>query len=126
VLGPVDLFGWQNMQQTRFHLDLTPRAHLSVLLEEETLEVANTHDGVYAGSGGRTVASPAGGFLTRDIGQEVDASARYVYHDDVVVNVGVGHLFPGLLMTENQHGTPLTIAYLSLTYRFQFVKFPTD
>jgi hypothetical protein len=126
VLGLVDLFGWQNVQQTRFHLDLTPRRHLSVLLEQETLKVANTHDGVYNGSGGTMIASPAGGFHTNDIGQEIDASARYVYRDYVEGNVGVGHFFPGSLMTENQHGTPLTIAYLALTYRFQLAKFPMD
>jgi hypothetical protein len=72
------------------------------------------------------IASPAGGFLTNDLGQEIDASARYVYRDYVMGNVGVGHFFPGSLMTENQHGTPLTVAYIALTYRFQLAKFPMD
>jgi hypothetical protein len=126
VLGLVDLFGWQNVEQTRFHFDLTPLPHLSILLQEETLKVANVHDGVYDERGGTMVASPTGGFLTKDIGQEFDASAMYVCHDSVVIQSGVGHFFPGLLMTENQHGTPLTIAYLALTYHFQFAKHSTD
>jgi len=35
-----------------------------------------------------------------------------------VTNAGVGHFFPGQVMTQNNHGAPLTIAYLSFSYRF--------
>jgi hypothetical protein len=66
------------------------------------------------------VKAPTGGFLSGDIGREFDASAKYVFlHDYMVMNVGVGHFSPGTLMRENAHGAPLTIAYLSLTYRFK-------
>jgi hypothetical protein len=44
----------------------------------------------------------------------------------LVIDSGVGHFFPGSLMTENQHGTPLTIAYLALTHHVQVAEFPRD
>jgi hypothetical protein len=66
------------------------------------------------------VKAPTGGFSSADIGREFDASAKYVFlHDDMVMNVGVGHFSPGTLMRENAHGPPLTIVYLSFTYRFK-------
>ena len=63
--------------------------------------------------------APAAGFLSGDIGHEFDASGKYVFHDYLVLNVGVGHFSPGTLMRENSHGAPLTLAYYGLTYRFK-------
>jgi hypothetical protein len=31
----------------------------------------------------------------------------------------VGHFFPGEVMTSENHGAPLTYAYLGFTYRFK-------
>jgi hypothetical protein len=126
VFGLVDLFGWQNIEQTRLNLDLRPATHWTLLLQEGSLRVANTRDGVYSGSGAVTVKAPTGGFLSNDIGHEFDASTKYVYRDYLVVNSGVGHFFPGALMTENKHGTGWTIAYLGLTYRFRVAKTKRD
>ena len=33
--------------------------------------------------------------------------------------IGVGHFFPGELMTSEQLGAPLTYVYLGFTYRFK-------
>lgn len=53
------------------------------------------------------------------IGTEFDASAKYIYRKSSVANAGVGHLFPGYVMTNSGHGAPLTLVYLQLTYRFK-------
>jgi hypothetical protein len=53
------------------------------------------------------------------MGSEFDASAKYIYHKSFVTNIGVAHFFPGEVMTSSKHGAPLTIAYLSFTYRFK-------
>jgi hypothetical protein len=117
VFGLVDLFGWQNIKQTRINLDLNPARHLTFLLQEEFLTVANLHDSVYSGSGSATIKPPTAGFATDDIGKGFDASFKYVIHGYLVVNGGVGHFFPGALMTQNKHSAPQTIPYLSVTYR---------
>ncbi len=57
------------------------------------------------------IAAPTGGFASDDIGSEFDASAKYVYRKSFVTNIGVGHFFPGELMTSEKHGAPLTYAY---------------
>ncbi len=120
AFGLTDLFGFQNIKQDRINLDLTPTKHLSVLLQQEWLQVSSRQDNVYNGAAAVAVKAPVGGFLSDDIGHEFDASAKYVFlHDYMVLNAGVGHFSPGTLMRENAHGAPLTIGYVSLTYRFK-------
>jgi hypothetical protein len=119
AFGLTDLFGFQNIKQERANLDLTPAKHVTVLLQEESLQVSSTADNVYSGSGSTTVTVPTGGFRSDDIGHEFDASGKYVFHQYLVLNAGVGHFSPGTLMRENAHGAPLTLVYLGLTYRFK-------
>jgi hypothetical protein len=120
AFGLTDLFGFQNIKQDRINLDLTPTQHLSMLFQQEWLQVASTRDSVYNGAAGVVAAAPAAGFRSDDIGREFDASAKYVFlHDYMVINAGVGHFSPGTLMQGNAHGAPLTLAYFSLTYRFK-------
>jgi hypothetical protein len=126
AFGLVDLFGFQNIKQDRLSLQLTPHSHqgedsdLLVLFQGGSLHVATIHDGVYSGAGANLIAAPAGGFKSDDIGSEFDASAKYIYRKSFVTNIGVGHFFPGELMTSEKHGAPLTYAYLGFTYRFKF------
>jgi hypothetical protein len=119
AFGLVDLFGFENIKQTRGNLDLKPAANLSLLFEAGSLHLVTVRDAVYSGSGSATVKAPAAGFLTDDIGTEFDASAKYVIHKYTLVNIGVGHLFPGEVLTHGAHGAPLTLAYFGLTYRFK-------
>jgi len=113
------LFGFENIKQTRANLDLKPAKSLSLLFEAGSLHVVTVRDGVYSGSGSAVVKAPSAGFTGDDIGTEFDASAKYVIEKYVVANVGVGHLFPGEVLTHNAHGAPLTLAYFGLTYRFK-------
>jgi hypothetical protein len=119
AFGLVDLFGFQNIKQDRLSLQLTPQSNLLMLFQGGSLHVATIHDGVYSGAGASLIAAPTGGFRSDDIGSEFDASAKYVYHKSFVTNIGVGHFFPGELMTSEKHGAPLTYAYLGFTYRFK-------
>jgi hypothetical protein len=119
AFGLVDLFGFQNIKQDRLNLQLTPRSNLLVLFQGGSLHVATIHDGVYSGAGTSLIAAPTGGFKSDGIGSEFDASAKYIYHKSFVTNIGVGHFFPGEVMTSEKHGAPLTYAYLGFTYRFK-------
>jgi len=119
AFGLTDLFGFQNIKEERVNLDLAPAKHLAVLIQQDWLRLSTVHDSVYSGSASATVKAPSGGFLSDDIGREFDASGQYAFRDRVTLNVGAGHLLPGTLMSENAHGSPLTLAYFGLTYKFK-------
>ena len=119
AFGLTDLFGFQNIRQIRANLDLNPGKHLTLLIQEEWLNLAAVHDNIYSGSAGTIVKAPTAGFRRDGLGKEFDASGKYVFHDYLVMNVGVGHFSPDGAMTENGHGQPLTLTYLSFTYRFK-------
>lgn len=119
AFGLVDLFGFQNIKQRRLSLQLAPKSNLLALFQGGSLHAAALHDAVYSGAGASLIAAPAAGFRSDDIGSEVDASAKYIYRKSFVTNIGVGHFFPGELMTSERHGAPLTYAYLGFTYRFK-------
>src|ERR1700733_1169041 len=122
AFGLFDLFGFQNITERRVNLDLVPTKHLTVLLQGESLGVASRYDSVYNSGEGTIVQAPAHGFATSNLGDGFDASAKYVFHDYWAVNAGVGHFFPGSLMSANSHDAPLTYSYLGITYRFRVSK----
>jgi hypothetical protein len=119
AFGLVDLFGFQNIKQDRLNFSLAPRSNFLLLFQTGSLHVASVRDGVYTSAGASLFKAPPAGFLHDGIGTEFDASAKYIFHNSFVVNAGVGHLFPGAVMTSSAHGAPLTLGYLQLTYRFK-------
>jgi Alginate export len=119
AFGLTDLFGYQNIEEERMNLDLTPAKHVTLLMQQEWLQVASRFDNIYSGSAGTVIAAPTAGLQSGDIGREIDASGKWVIHDYLVMNVGVGHFSPGTVMRENAHGAPLTLTYFGLTYRFK-------
>jgi len=120
AFGLTDLFGFQNIKQDRINLDLSPAKPVTLLLQQEWMQVSTVFDNVYSGSASTTVKAPAKGFLSDDIGREFDASGQYALlgENNLTMNVGVGHFSPGTLMRQNAHGAPLTLAYFGLTYKF--------
>jgi hypothetical protein len=121
AFGLVDLFGFQNIKQDRLNFSLAPRSNFLLLFQTGSLHVASVRDGVYTSAGASLFKPPPGGFMHDGIGTEFDASAKYIFHKSFVVNAGVGHLFPGAVMTSSAHGAPLTLGYLQLTYRFKII-----
>jgi len=122
AFGLFDLFGFQNIWERRVNLDLGPTKNLTLLFQGEAMGVASRFDSVYNSGQGVIVQSPSHGFATNRIGDGLDASAKYVFHDYWTVNTGVGHFFPGGLMSANNHGAPLTYAFFGITYRFSVSK----
>jgi hypothetical protein len=119
AFGLVDLFGFQNVKQYRINMDLNPYRELTLLIQGESLHAATRFDGLYNSAGSLLVKAPTAGFPSDDIGTGFDASAKYVYHKYFVVQAGVGHFFPGQVMTSSKLGAPLTISWLQFTYRFK-------
>ena len=118
AFGLTDLFGYQNIKEDRINLDLNPARRLTLLVQQDWLQVASIHDNVYSGSAGTVVKAPAAGFKSDDVGREFDASGKYLLNDYLLLQIGAGHFSPGTLMIQNAHGAPLTLAYAGLTYRW--------
>ena len=125
VFGLTDVFGWQNIVQKRLNIDFHPAKSLYVLLHGETLDVASTNDSVYSGSGGVLVHPPSGGFGSDRIGTEVDGALQYAWKRiPLLWELGIGHFWPGALMSANNHGAQLTLPYFQLTYRLKLSSGP--
>jgi hypothetical protein len=122
AFGLVDLFGFQNIKQDRLNVGFDPSSNFLVLFQAGSLHLETKRDTVYASAGTAAFAAPTGGFVHEDLGSEFDASAKYIWRKSFVTNIGVGHFFPGAVMTEAKHGAPLTLAYLQFTYRFKVNK----
>ncbi len=123
AFGLVDLFGFQNIKQDRLNLSATPigkpDSNLQALFQVGSLHLATVRDAVYNSGGGTLQAAPTRGFRSDRLGTEFDASAKYIWRQTYVANIGIGHFFPGQVMTSVKRGSPLTLAYLQLTYRFR-------
>jgi hypothetical protein len=120
AFGLVDLFGFQNIRQERLNIDLTPKRYLTLLLQAGRLDLASRSDAVYGSSGAALIPAPSGGFASHALGTEIDASAKYLLGESVVLNVGVGHLFADQSMANREALQQKTFGYASLTYRFSF------
>lgn len=122
VFGLTDLFGWQNIKQRRLNLDMRPNKDWNLLFQGESLHAATRMDSIFNGAADLLIAPPAGGFRSDDIGSEFDASLGYASRYHLLFNAGVGHLWPGALMTANRHGAPQTLSYFQITYRARWSK----
>ena len=84
------------------HLDLNLVPRLTLLIQQDWLQVASIHDNVYTGSAGTLIKAPASGFRSADIAREFDASGKYLCTDYLVLSAWVGHFSPGTLMVETR------------------------
>ena len=125
AFGLVDLFGFQNIKQDRLNLSATPitkpDSNLQALFQVGSLHLATARDSVYNSGGGTLQAAPTRGFVSDKLGTEFDASAKYIWRQTYVANIGIGHFFPGQALTSVRRGSPLTLTYLQFTYRFRAV-----
>jgi len=106
--------------QKRLNIDLHPAKSLYVVLHGEGLDVASTKDSGYSSSGGVLLHPPFRGFARNTAELEVEGALQYPCTRILVLwELGVGHCWPGALMSANNHGAQLTLAYFPLTYRLK-------
>jgi hypothetical protein len=122
AFGLGDIFGFENIRETRVSLDLAPAEHVTLLIQAEALNLASVHDAIYASAGTSLVEAPTGGFLSDRIGFGVDVSAKYVFRQALVWNAGMGRLQGANTLRLAGLAQDQTYAYLSLTYRFRIEK----
>lgn len=119
AFGLVDLFGFQNIKQRRLSITLTTHRGWTMLLQGESMHVASRYDGTYSGSASVVARVPAGGFARDGIGTGFDASMKHMIRTGLELQLGVGHFFPGYVMTHGGAGSPITLSYIQFTYRFK-------
>jgi hypothetical protein len=122
AFGLTDIFGFENIRQTRANFDLAPAKHLTLLIQAEGLNLASVNDALYGSAGTPLVKAPTGGFLSDRIGFGVDASAKYVFHEALVWNAGMARLQGANTLRLAGLAQNQTYAYLSMTYRFRIEK----
>lgn len=118
AFGLTDIFGFQNIREERLNLYLNPLKNLTVLLQQDWLNLATKQDAIYSGSASVLAKPATGGFVRSGLGREIDASGAYVFRKYLVIDAGVGHFSPDGAMVQSGHGAPSTISYFSLNYRF--------
>jgi hypothetical protein len=119
AFGLVDLFGFQNMKQRRLSITLTAHRNWVMLFQGESMHAASRYDGTYSSSAAVVSKTPAGGFARDGIGTGFDASMKHMIRTGLEMQTGVGHFFPGYVMTHGGAGSPITLSYLQFTYRFK-------
>jgi Alginate export len=119
AFGLSDLFGFQNIRQTRINVDLASSRNLTLLLQAEALNLSSRQDSLYGDGGAALAPVPAAFFASTAVGKEIDVSGKYVYHDGVVFNAGVGRLLSGPVLISSGLANKGISGYFSVTYRFK-------
>ena len=117
LYGIVDLFGWQNLRDTKGGFELKPVKNLQVAAITHSLYLANSHDGLYNGTGALVVRK-ADGSAGSHLGQELEGTSSYAFTKYLTAGVGVGHLFPGEFVKKATKASSYNISYLMLVYTF--------
>ncbi len=86
-------FGWRNLADWRAGVDFTPTKKLKVKVDYRDYWLATVQDGLYNGSGTRTVFDTKA--TSNHVGEGVDAMLIATVTPKTVVGIGVGNLAPG-------------------------------
>jgi hypothetical protein len=117
LYGIVDLFGWQNLQDEKFGIEIRPAKKVMVSTVFHNLNLASASDALYNGSGNAVVRNAAG-VDGSHIGTEWEGTGAFKVTKYLTSGVGYGRLFPGDFMKKATKGSPYNISYLFFTYAF--------
>jgi hypothetical protein len=117
LYGIIDLFGWQNLRDVKFGIELRPTKKLVVSTVFHNLNLANSRDALYNGSGNAVVRNASGAYGTH-IGTEWEGTGTFPFTKYLTSGIGLGHLFPGDFVKKATKGSSYNISYLFLTYAF--------
>ncbi len=113
--GAADQITWTNISHARAGLQYGVRAGLAVTASYNSFWLANRRDGLY--SGGRVlIASNA--LEGNHIGQEADLQAKWSATRHTLVDLVVGHIFPGEFLRNAGRGSAYNCLLLGVTQRF--------
>jgi hypothetical protein len=114
-LGFTDQFVYTNIMHTRTGVQYTARKSLMLEAAYNSFWLANRRDGIY--SGGKIMIASTG-FQGNHIGQEADIQAHWKPRAGTLVDMAIGHIFPGGFLRSAGHDAAYNCLSLSLTQRF--------
>jgi hypothetical protein len=117
LYGIVDLFGWQNLQDAKMGVSITPLKKLTAGTVVHYLNLANARDALYNGTG-NAIARNTTGAYGRHLGKEWEGTGTYQFTTYLASGIGYGHLFPGEFVKRATKGSSYNIGYLFFTYSF--------
>ncbi|MGC4050579.1 MAG: alginate export family protein [Paludibaculum sp.] len=113
--GLADQFTWTNCLHARSGVQHRLRPTLTVSAAYNSFWLANQNDGVY--SGGKVVIVSNGRQGTH-IGQEADIQMQWNATRLTAVDLGFGHIFPGVFLRNAGRGSAYNCFLLGITQRF--------
>ena len=123
--GLMDEFGWRNLHDARFEINLKPVKKLSFDIRYHAFWLADTHDYWYRSNGISTLrtTTPAG-VDVRTInagnfaGQEADFIASYDVTKNVKLQAGYAHFFAGDYLVDTGAHSDADFGYVMTTFQF--------
>lgn len=95
IYGIADQIGRRNTKNVRGGIWLHPEKWLTLKAEGHSFWLASRHDGLYAFNGVMTVAAPAAGAVSADVGRELDLLSEVKLSRHYDIGLQFGHLFAG-------------------------------
>lgn len=113
--GAADQFCWTNLVHARSGFQYRLRPRLSLSASYNSFWLANRRDGIYS-SGKVIIAST--GTQGNHIGQEPDIQAQWSPIRTMLVDLALGHIFPGEFLRNAARGSGYNCLLLGVTQRF--------
>lgn len=114
--GFADQFGWANIVHVRGGFQYKVRQDLTLSVAENAFWLANQRDGIY--SNGKLIIA-SNGHEGNFIGHEADIVTRWTSsRTHSVVDLDLGHIFPGEFLRAANHGAGYNFLFLGITQRF--------
>jgi hypothetical protein len=110
--GVADQFCWTNIVHGRAGFQFKARRNLTLSTAYQSFWLASMRDGIYGG--GKVIIASNG---SRHIGQEADLQARWMPGRQTLVDVAIGHIFPGSFLRNAGRGS-YNALMLGMTQQF--------
>ena len=118
--GFVDLISWQNLQDFRGNIKVSPTSKMTVQVDYHYYLLAEEEDGWYLANASLATARPAGGFTSNDdnLAQEVDLTVSYDLYKNVKILAGYSWFGAEDWIEDNVGDIDTSWGYLQTTVTF--------
>ncbi len=114
--GYIDALGRQNIIDLSGGASFKPTPRLTAALDVHNFWRADVHDAIY--NTGGAVVRPGSAGTSRQVGRELDVTAKYQFDRHTLAEVGFNHFFPGDFIRQSGPGQSIDFVYLGLQFTF--------
>ena len=115
--GRMNLFSWKNLHDYQVSLGIKPTKELGVSLDWHFFRLDKAKDAWYYGNGRPQRQDPTGAAGT-ELGQEIDLTAKYKCSEQLDLQAGYAHFFPGTFIRRTGPSRDADWAFAQLVYRY--------